>query len=35
MIAQDKCILILSDREMNEEMAAIPALWPAPACIII
>lgn len=32
MIAQDKCILILSDREMNEEMAAIPALL-AGACL--
>ena len=35
MIAQDKCILILSDREMNEEMAAIPALLAGACCIII
>ncbi len=31
-ISQDKCILILSDRDMNEKMAAIPALL-AGACL--
>ncbi|MCD7974852.1 MAG: hypothetical protein LUF25_03560 [Phascolarctobacterium sp.] len=31
-ISQDKCIMILSDRDMNEKMAAIPALL-AGACL--